>query len=158
MKKINPCIIGLGYVGLPLFVSLKKKFRVVGYDLNKRRVVELKKYIDRNNEFSKNDLKLQNASIISSSHKDIKNSNFYIVTVPTPITKNNSPDLKFIKSAFGTISKYIKQNDIIILESTVYPGTTLDICKKIVKKKIKILNFTLVTVQKELIQVIKYTI
>ena len=141
MKKINPCIIGLGYVGLPLFVSLKKKFRVVGYDLNKKRVVELKKYIDRNNEFSKNDLKLQNASIISSSHKDIKNSNFYIVTVPTPITKNNSPDLKFIKSAFGTISKYIKQNDIIILESTVYPGTTLDICKKIVQKKNKNIKF-----------------
>jgi UDP-N-acetyl-D-galactosamine dehydrogenase len=61
MKKINPCIIGLGYVGLPLFVSLKKKFRVVGYDLDKKRVVELKKYIDRNNEFNKNDLKLQNA-------------------------------------------------------------------------------------------------
>ena len=141
MKKINPCIIGLGYVGLPLFVSLKKKFRVVGYDLNKRRVVELKKYIDRNNEFSKNDLKLQNASIISSNHKDIKNSNFYIVTVPTPITKNNSPDLKFIKSAFNTISKYIKQNDIIILESTVYPGTTLDICKKIVQKNNKNIKF-----------------
>src|SRR6056300_274858 len=141
MKKINPCIIGLGYVGLPLFVSLKKKFRVVGYDLDKKRVVELKKYIDRNNEFNKNDLKLQNASIISSSHKDIKNSNFYIVTVPTPIAKNNSPDLKFIKSAFGTISKYIKQNDIIILESTVYPGTTLDICKKIVQKKNKNIKF-----------------
>jgi UDP-N-acetyl-D-galactosamine dehydrogenase len=80
-------------------------------------------------------------SIISSSHKDIKNSNFYIVTVPTPITKNNSPDLKFIKSAFGTISKYIKQNDIIILESTVYPGTTLDICKKIVQKNNKNIKF-----------------
>jgi UDP-N-acetyl-D-galactosamine dehydrogenase len=141
MKKIYPCIIGLGYVGLPLFISLKKKFRVVGYDLDKKRVIELKKYIDRNKEFNKNDLKLQNASIITSNHKDIKQSNFYIVTVPTPITKNNTPDLKYIKSAFVTISKYIKQNDIIILESTVYPGTTLDICKKIVQKKNKNIKF-----------------
>jgi len=141
MKKINPCIIGLGYVGLPLFVSLKKKFRVVGYDLNNNRVTELKKYIDRNNEFDKSDLKLQNKSLISSKHIDIKKSNFYIVTVPTPINKNNTPDLSFIKSAFITISKYIKQNDIIILESTVYPGTTLDICKNIIKKKNKNIKF-----------------
>jgi len=141
MKKINPCIIGLGYVGLPLFVSLKKKFRVVGYDLNNNRVTELKKYIDRNNEFDKSDLKLQNKSLISSKHIDIKKSNFYIVTVPTPINKNNTPDLSFIKSAFVTISKYIKQNDIIILESTVYPGTTLDICKNIIKKKNKNIKF-----------------
>ena len=141
MKKINPCIIGLGYVGLPLFVSLKKKFQVVGYDLNKKRITELKKYIDRNNEFGKSDLKLQNKSLISSKHIDIKKSNFYIVTVPTPINKNNTPDLSFIKSAFITISKYIKQNDIIILESTVYPGTTLDICKNIIKKKNKNIKF-----------------
>ena len=141
MKKINPCIIGLGYVGLPLFVSLKKKFRVVGYDLNNNRVTELKKHIDRNNEFDKSDLKLQNKSLISSKHIDIKKSNFYIVTVPTPINKNNTPDLSFIKSAFITISKYIKQNDIIILESTVYPGTTLDICKNIIKKKNKNIKF-----------------
>jgi len=141
MKKINPCIIGLGYVGLPLFVSLKKKFQVVGYDLNKKRITELKKYIDRNNEFDKSDLKLQNKSLISSKHIDIKKSNFYIVTVPTPINKNNTPDLSFIKSAFITISKYIKQNDIIILESTVYPGTTLDICKNIIKKKNKNIKF-----------------
>jgi UDP-N-acetyl-D-galactosamine dehydrogenase len=141
MKKINPCIIGLGYVGLPLFVSLKKKFQVVGYDLNNQRITELKKYIDRNNEFDKSDLKLQNKSLISSKHIDIKKSNFYIVTVPTPINKNNTPDLSFIKSAFITISKYIKQNDIIILESTVYPGTTLDICKNIIKKKNKNIKF-----------------
>src|SRR6056300_958599 len=101
MKKINPCIIGLGYVGLPLFVSLKKKFRVVGYDLNNHRVTELKKNIDRNNEFDKSDLKLQNKSLISSKHIDIKKSNFYIVAVPTPINKNNTPDLSFIKSAFN---------------------------------------------------------
>jgi UDP-N-acetyl-D-galactosamine dehydrogenase len=141
MNIINPCIIGLGYVGLPLFVSLKKKFHVVGYDLNNKRITELKKCFDRNNEFDKHDLKIQNRSLFSSRHIDIKKSNFYIVTVPTPIKKNNTPDLSYIKSAFITISKYIKQNDIIILESTVYPGTTLNICKNIIKKKNKNIKF-----------------
>ncbi len=137
MKKIFPCIIGLGYVGLPLFVSLKKKFQVIGYDISKNRTKELIKYVDRNREFNKNDLHLENNSIITSNHLDIKNSNFYIVTVPTPIKKNKYPNLNHIKSAFNTISKYIKQNDIVILESTVYPGTTLEICKNILQKKNK---------------------
>tara|TARA_B100001057_G_scaffold226392_1_gene226765 strand:- start:2533 stop:3744 length:1212 start_codon:yes stop_codon:yes gene_type:complete len=141
MKKIFPCIIGLGYVGLPLFISLKKKFRVVGYDISKTRIKELKKYEDRNKEFNRNDLKLQNRSLISSKHIDIKNSNFYIVTVPTPIKKNKLPDLRYIKSSFNIISKYIKKDDIVFLESTVYPGTTLEICKKIIQKKRKNINF-----------------
>ena len=135
MKKIYPCIIGLGYVGLPLLVSLKKKFQVIGYDISKTRIKELKKYVDRNKEFKRKDLKLENGSLITSGHVDIKNSNFYIITVPTPIKKNKYPDLKYIKSAFNIISNYIKQNDIVFLESTVYPGTTLEICKDIIQKK-----------------------
>jgi UDP-N-acetyl-D-galactosamine dehydrogenase len=141
MKKIYPCIIGLGYVGLPLFVSLKKRFKTIGYDLNAQRVNELKRYVDRNNEFKKNDLKLSNSSLITSKDSALRNSNFYIVTVPTPVTKNNIPDLKYVKLAFITISKYIKQNDIIILESTVFPGTTSTICKNIIKKKNKDIKF-----------------
>ncbi len=141
MKKIFPCIIGLGYVGLPLFVSLKKKFKVIGYDISKTRVKELKKYEDRNKEFNRNDLKLKNRSLITSDHIDIKNSNFYIVTVPTPIKKNKLPDLRHIKSSFNIISKYIKQGDIVFLESTVYPGTTLEICKKIINRKKKNIDF-----------------
>ncbi|MBD1137397.1 nucleotide sugar dehydrogenase [Pelagibacterales bacterium SAG-MED43] len=141
MKKIFPCIIGLGYVGLPLFVSLKKKFQMIGYDISKTRTKELKKYIDRNKEFTRKDLKLENKSLITSDHVDIKDSNFYIVTVPTPIKKNKYPDLNYIKSAFKIISKYIKNNDIVFLESTVYPGTTLKICKNIIKKKNKNINF-----------------
>lgn len=141
MKKINPCIIGLGYVGLPLFVSLKDKYQTVGFDLNKKRVNELKKLIDQNREFTKNDLRLKKGSLITSNQSNLKKSNFYIVTVPTPIMKNNTPDLRHVKSAFVTISKYLKQNDIIILESTVYPGTTLEICKKIIQKKNKDIKF-----------------
>jgi UDP-N-acetyl-D-galactosamine dehydrogenase len=141
MKKINPCIVGLGYVGLPLFVTLKDKYQTVGFDLNKKRVNELKKLIDQNREFTKNDLRLKKGSLITSNQSNLKKSNFYIVTVPTPIMKNNTPDLRHIKTAFVTISKYLKQNDIIILESTVYPGTTLEICKRIIQKKNKDIKF-----------------
>jgi UDP-N-acetyl-D-galactosamine dehydrogenase len=141
MEKIKPCIIGLGYVGLPLFVSLKNKFQITGYDTNSDRVKELKKCIDRNKEFKQKKLRLKKGCLITSDSFNIKNSNFYIVTVPTPIKKNNYPDLSYIKSAFSKIANYIKENDIIILESTVYPGTTLETCKNIIKKKKKNTRF-----------------
>ena len=114
---------------------------MIGYDISKTRTKELKKYVDRNKEFTRKDLKLENKSLITSNHVDIKNSNFYIVTVPTPIKKNKYPDLNYIKSAFNIISKYIKNDDIVFLESTVYPGTTLEICKNIIQKKNKNINF-----------------
>lgn len=134
MKKIFPCVIGLGYVGLPVFISLNKKFEVIGYDVNKERVNDLNHQIDTNNEFNKNQLKLVNKSQITADEKSLKRCNFFIVTVPTPINKDKLPNLKYIISAFKTISKYIKKNDIVFLESTVFPGTTEDICKKIIKK------------------------
>ena len=134
MKKIFPCIIGLGYVGLPVFISLKKKFNIVGYDINKSRINDLKNLKDTNNEFNKKELKIENKSKLTSDPKDIKNCNFFIVTVPTPIKKNNNPDLKYIKSAFSLISKNLKKNDIIFLESTVYPETTEIFCKNILLK------------------------
>ena len=134
MKKIFPCVIGLGYVGLPVFISLNKKFEVIGFDVNKERVNDLNHQIDTNNEFNKNQLKLVNKSQITADEKSLKRCNFFIVTVPTPINKDKLPNLKYIISAFKTISKYIKKNDIVFLESTVFPGTTEDICKKIIKK------------------------
>jgi UDP-N-acetyl-D-glucosamine/UDP-N-acetyl-D-galactosamine dehydrogenase len=134
MKKILPAIIGLGYVGLPVFISLKKKFKIVGFDTNKKRVNDLNYQIDTNNEFNKNELNLLNKSLITSNKDNLKKCNFFIITVPTPINKNNLPDLRYIISAFKTISKYIKENDIIFLESTVFPGTTEKICKNIIKK------------------------
>ena len=137
MKKIFPCIVGLGYVGLPVFISLKKKFEVVGFDTNKERVKDLNHQVDTNNEFNKNQLKLLNKSKITAEKENLKKCNFFIVTVPTPINRANLPDLKYINSAFKTISKYIKKDDIVFLESTVFPGTTEEICKKIIKKKIR---------------------
>jgi len=135
MKKIFPGIIGLGYVGLPVFNCLKKKFEVVGFDINEKRVSSLNNQIDLNNEFTEKQLKLDNKSIITDDEKKLKKCNFFIVTVPTPIKKNNLPDLKYIKTAFKTISKYIKKDSIIFLESTVFPGTTEELCKRIIKKK-----------------------
>ena len=98
MKKLLPCVIGLGYVGLPVFISLKKKFRVIGFDLNKKRVNNLNKLIDTNNEFKKKELKLFNGSKITNYENELKNCNFFIVTVPTPIKQNKLPDLKYIVS------------------------------------------------------------
>ena len=138
MKKLLPCVVGLGYVGLPVFISLKKKFRVTGFDLNEERIKDLNKLIDTNNEYNKKELKLRNDSKITNNENELKNCNFFIVTVPTPIKQNKLPDLKYIISAFKTISKYIKNDDIVFLESTVFPGTTENICKKIIEKKKKI--------------------
>ena len=134
MKKIFPCVVGLGYVGLPVFISLKKKFKVIGFDTDKKRVQDLNHQIDINNEFNNYQLKLSNKSLITNEENILKKCNFFIVTVPTPINKNKLPNLKYIISAFKTIAKYVKKNDIIFLESTVFPGTTEHICKKIIKK------------------------
>ncbi len=143
MKKIYPCIIGLGYVGLPLFVSLKKKFKIVGYDISKRRISELNNFKDRNKEFSRKELTLNKGCLFTSNKADIKDSNFYIVAVPTPIKNNKDPNLIYVKSAFTLIANFIKNNDIIFLESTVYPGTTLEICKRIIQKKNKNIHFSI---------------
>ena len=136
MKKIFPCILGLGYVGLPVFVSLNNKFKSIGYDIDENRVKSLNNGIDTNNEFNKKSLILKNKSKITSNENNLKKCNFYIITVPTPVGINKLPDLKYIVSACKTISKYIKKDDIIFLESTVFPGTTEEICKKILKRNI----------------------
>ena len=134
MNNIFPCVIGLGYVGLPVFIALKKKFNTVGFDTNKNRIKNLQKNLDTNNEFRKKDLILKNKSKLTFKESFLKKCNFYIITVPTPIKKNKLPELKFILSACKTIAKYIKEGDIIFLESTVYPGTTEELCRKFIIK------------------------
>lgn len=109
MKKIIPGIIGLGYVGLPIFLRLQKKFECVGYDIDTKRVKYLNSKIDINNEFNNVDLKKLNNSKFTSKKSDLKNSNFYIVTVPTPVFKNNKPNLNYLISASKLISKYLKK-------------------------------------------------
>lgn len=132
--KIKPCIIGLGYVGLPVFLRLSKKYFTVGFDINKSRIKQLKSKVDLNFEFDKKDLILKNNSKVTHNTEDINDCNFFIVTVPTPIYKNKKPDLRPLITATKIISKYIKKNDIIFYESTVYPGVTENLCIKIIEK------------------------
>jgi len=133
-KTIFPCVVGLGYVGLPVFTRLNKFYKTVGYDINTERVNSLLKKNDTNNEIKKKDLKLQNNSIITKNNNFLKNCNFFIVTVPTPLIKNKLPDLKFLRNSIKTISKFLKKGDFVVIESTVYPGTTKLLAKQILEK------------------------
>lgn len=132
--KISPCIVGLGYVGLPIFLRLSKKYSTIGFDINKTRIKELISKRDVNSEYNKKDLILNNNSNFTNNASDIQSCNFFIITVPTPIYKNKKPDLRPLILATKIISKYIKKNDIVFYESTVYPGVTEDICAKIIEK------------------------
>lgn len=134
-SKIYPAVVGLGYVGLPTFLRLNRKFKTVGFDINLRRIKGLKSFQDINSEFKKKDLKLKNNSIITYEKNLLKNCNFYIVTVPTPIYPNNKPDLRPLNSACKIIAKNINDGDIIFFESTVYPGLTENLKKKFFHKK-----------------------
>ena len=133
-NKIKPCVIGLGYVGLPLFLRLQAKFFSVGFDNDKKRIKNLNKKIDTNKEFKKHNLITKNKSFFSSDSRVLKNSNFFIVTVPTPVTKKNKPDISHLKNASILIAKSLKKGDIIIFESTVYPSTTNFLIKKYLNK------------------------
>jgi UDP-N-acetyl-D-glucosamine/UDP-N-acetyl-D-galactosamine dehydrogenase len=132
MKKIS--IIGMGYVGLPLAVAFQKHFNVTGFDLKQSRINELNKGLDTNNQITKK--KLYNCLNLSftSNTKDLNNSDLFIVTVPTPIYKNKEPDLRHLTDACKLIGKKIKKNNIIIFESTVFPGCTENICGSIIEK------------------------
>ena len=126
-KKIS--VIGLGYVGLPLAVAFAEKFQVIGYDIDQSRVKDLKSENDKTHEISESSLKSIKDNIsYTSSIKDIKDCNIFIITVPTPIDDANRPDLTpLIKSSIA-VGSILKKDDIVIYESTVYPGVTRDIC------------------------------
>ena len=131
---ISIAVIGLGYVGLPLAVEFSKYYSVVGFDLNSNRIDELKKGIDRTGEVTFSDINENLNLFFSESHSDIKNVNIYIVTVPTPVDKNKIPNLKPLQDASKTIGMYLKNNDVVIFESTVYPGATEEVCVPILEK------------------------
>ena len=132
-KKIG--IVGLGYVGVPLAVEFGKKFITVGYDTNENRINELKKGIDSTGEVSKRNLQSSIKLSFTSELENIKNCNYYIIAVPTPIDKNKKPDLKILQSATKSIGSILKKDDIVIYESTVYPGCTEDDCVPILEKE-----------------------
>ena len=133
--KIKPCIIGLGYVGLPVILNLSKKFKCLGFDVDKKRVTTLKKNIDINKEFKKKDFYKKKIKF-TYEYKEIKKCNFFIVCVPTPTFNNKKPNLQNLDHAIKIISKIIKKNDIIFIESTIFPGLTKKY-KDLIQKKNK---------------------
>ena len=135
---INIAIVGLGYVGLPLAVEFSKKYNVTGYDINNRRVEELLKSYDKTNSVSQNVLKkliINKKLEITSDIRSIKSKNIFIVTVPTPVDINKEPDLSILFKATSDIGKILKKDDIVIYESTVYPGCTEEDCVPILEKE-----------------------
>ena len=131
-------VIGLGYVGLPLALEFGKKTKVVGFDLNKERILELADGKDRNSEVT--NAKIKNHKNIEFSYNEtkLKNCNIFVVTVPTPVDNKNLPELSLLKKACELVGKYIKKDSIFILESTVYPGCTEKFCVPILEKVSKL--------------------
>tara|TARA_B100000963_G_scaffold121937_1_gene106329 strand:+ start:9046 stop:10329 length:1284 start_codon:yes stop_codon:yes gene_type:complete len=143
MKKYNIGIIGLGYVGLPLAVEFAKKYSTIGFDINSKRVEELNNYVDSTLEIDSSNLKsvIKNnindgnlGLFLTSDREKLINCNVYIITVPTPINEEKKPDFGPLISATESISNLISKDDIVIYESTVYPGATEEICVPIIEK------------------------
>lgn len=134
LKKDSVGVVGLGYVGLPLAVEFGKVVKTIGVDINERRISELKSYYDHNNEIAKE--ALESASLLEFSYDfaRLKESNFIIVAVPTPITKHNIPDLFCLENATELVGKNIARGSVVVFESTVYPGVTEDVCVPILEK------------------------
>ena len=143
--KVKISVIGLGYVGLPLAIEFSKFFPTVGYDINSKRIDELRQGKDHTLELDDLDVKKnlvdlnpsinQNGFYPSNLIEDIKNSNFYIVTVPTPVDKNNRPNLNPLISACKTVGSILKENDTVVFESTVYPGATEEECVPVLEEE-----------------------
>jgi UDP-N-acetyl-D-glucosamine/UDP-N-acetyl-D-galactosamine dehydrogenase len=132
-KKPKIAVIGLGYVGLPLAVALAKHFTVLGFDIDQKRIEELNSGFDRTHEIDSTTLKKSKLSI-SSQANALLDQHIYIVTVPTPVTADNSPDLKPLEGASITVAKALSKGAIVVYESTVYPGVTEDFCGPILEK------------------------
>lgn len=140
--EIKIAVIGLGYVGLPLARLFATKYPVVGFDINKNRIKELNSGLDATLEVDESELKKvlvttssnENGLLCSDNMEDIKDCNYYIVTVPTPVDKNNRPDLTPLYKSSETVGKVLKKGDIVIYESTVYPGVTEDECIPVLEK------------------------
>lgn len=136
MNNIKIAIIGLGYVGLPLARLFSTKFPTIGFDINPNRVEELMSGYDSTGEIGNELLQeaLQKGLLCTTKIEEIRDCNFYIVTVPTPIDHNHTPDLRPLLAASETIGKVIAQGDVVVYESTVYPGVTEDECIPIIEK------------------------
>ena len=134
IKDIKLGIIGLGYVGLPLALEFSKNRKVIGFDIKKKRIEELNSGIDKNLESSNEELQNSKKLNFTNNEEDLKYANCFIITVPTPIDELKKPDLQPLLQASEMIGKIIKKGDLIIYESTVYPGCTEEVCVPILEK------------------------
>lgn len=134
MNKVKIGIIGLGYVGLPLAVEFGKKINTIGFDINVDRVSELIEGIDRTLECSQEQLHSAGKLRYTSNKEVLKEANVYIVTVPTPITEDNTPDMRPLISASKLVGEVISKGDYVIFESTVYPGATEEVCVPLIER------------------------
>lgn len=136
METIKIAVIGLGYVGLPLARLFSTKYKTVGFDMNQARVDALMAGHDATLEVSDELLQsaIQNGFVCTANIDDLKDCNFYVIAVPTPVDRNNNPDLTPLYSASTTVGKVISKGDIVVYESTVYPGVTEDECIPVVEK------------------------
>jgi UDP-N-acetyl-D-galactosamine dehydrogenase len=141
-EKALICVIGLGYVGLPVAAAFSRKFKVIGYDINQSRIRELKSGLDINCSLIKNDIKNLKKILFTYKRSDIKDCDIFIITTPTPILKNNKPDLSFVIKALEIFKTIDIKNKLIILESTVFPDASKDkfipFLEKISQKKINV--------------------
>jgi UDP-N-acetyl-D-galactosamine dehydrogenase len=135
LNQLNLSIIGLGYVGLPLAVAFSRKFSVICYDNNSNRINQLKEGIDETLEVKKKDLKNNENLIFTDNVNDLKKSNCYIITVPTLVKKNKTPDLKPLIKATNLVGKFLSKKSLVIFESTVFPGCTEEVCVPLLEKK-----------------------
>jgi len=128
------CIIGLGYVGLPLAVEFGKSRKVIGFDLNSKRISDLKEHFDFTKELESDEIAAATNLSFSSQKEDLKQASIFIVTVPTPIDHNNKPDLQPLLNASEMVGHALKKGDVVIYESTVYPGATEEKCVPVLER------------------------
>lgn len=133
MKNKHLAVIGLGYVGLPVAVAFSQKFSVTAFDINSQRVTELQQGYDKTGEVPAEKLSSSNLTLTSDPN-ELKQANVYIITVPTPVNEANQPDFEPLVSASRIVGAYLKQGDIVIYESTVYPGATEEVCGSILEQ------------------------
>jgi len=139
-KSYKVAIIGLGYVGLPLAFEFGKKLPTIGYDISSKRIKKLKERYDETNFLNNKKFKDAKNLFFSNRLKDIKNCNYKILALPTPVNKNKKPDLKILQNACRMVGTQIKKDDLIVIESTVYPGATNKICVSLLEKYSKLKN------------------
>ncbi len=128
-------IVGLGYIGLPLAVEFGRKHKVIGFDINKKRIEELNKGVDITSELNSKEIRQAKNLSFTFNINDVKKCNIFIITVPTPIDSQKRPDLTYLKKASEDVGSVLKKNDLVIYESTVFPGVTEEFCAPILEKK-----------------------